>query len=29
MDFHLSTWDGGFYAWDDVEKVGSIYDFKD
>lgn len=27
QQFHLSTIDGGFYAWDDVEKVGSIYDF--
>lgn len=29
QDLHLSTWDGGFYAWDNIEKVGSIYDFND
>ena len=26
--FHLSTYDGDFYGWDSIEKIGSIYDFK-
>lgn len=29
QDLHLSTWDGGFYGWNDIEKIGSIYDFDD
>ena len=29
MSFHLSKWDGGFYGWEDIYKVGSIYDFGD
>ena len=29
QDLHLSSWDGGFYGWDNIEKVGSIYDFND
>ena len=23
---HLSRYDGGFYAWDEIEKIGSVYD---
>lgn len=23
---NISTYDGDFYAWDDIEKIGSIYD---
>lgn len=23
---HLSKYDGGFYAWDNIEKIGSVYD---
>lgn len=25
---HLATYDGDFYEWDSIEKIGSIYDFK-
>ena len=23
---HLSRYDGGFYAWDNIERIGSVYD---
>ena len=23
---HLSRYDGAFYAWDDIERIGSVYD---
>lgn len=26
---YISSYDGKFTAWDDIEKIGSIYDFKD
>ena len=25
---HLDTYDGNFYGWDSIEKIGSIYDFR-
>ena len=25
---HLDTYDGDFYGWDNIEKIGSIYDFR-
>lgn len=28
-DLHLSRYDGRFYNWDNIEKIGSVYDFKD
>lgn len=27
MGLHLSRYDGKFYAWDNIEIVGSVYDF--
>lgn len=29
VDLHLSTYDGRFYNWDNIEKIGSIYDLDD
>ena len=28
-DVYMSCYDGRFYAWDDIEIIGSIYDFPD
>jgi hypothetical protein len=28
-DLNISRYDGDFYAWDSIEKIGSIYDFCD
>ena len=26
MDIHISRHDGNFYAWDNIEIIGSVYD---